>query len=59
TKNKFYAGDKFFEIVCNLRYPVSYKRICSLKQFKKQNLEFDETLIENFPQKLKHLLHKI
>lgn len=65
--NKFKVGEKFFEYVQQLRYPISFPKLKKLKKingFKKYlpnlTLEFDENILPKELQKeLKEILNKL
>lgn len=65
--NKFKAGEKFFEYISQLRYPISFPKLQKLKKIKNlknylSNLtfEFDENLLPKKLQKeLKGILNEL
>ncbi len=62
-KNKYLAGEEFFEFIQNLRYPISFQKIKKIKkipELKKYiniiTLELDE---DKFPEELRNNLKEI
>ncbi len=65
--NKFKAGEKFFEYVQQMRYPISFLKLQKLKKIKNlkkyiSNLTFEfneELLPEELQKELKEILNKL